>query len=728
MPSLKAGQFLFNRRYELVELLGAGGMGVVWRAWDHTGGGDVALKFLPSVLVLQDREMQRLREEVRAGKELRHSRIVATYGMEVEDATAAIVMEYVAGETLKEKLEAQAHGFFEPEEIEPWVRDVCEALGYLHDEAKRIHRDVKPANVMVDGEGRAKLMDFGISHRIKESVSRHSKTSEGQAAGSSSTLAYASPQQLSGKPSDKADDIYSLGATLYELLTGTPPFYRGGLEAVALQIKTEPVTPILERRQELVAEGLNASTGQSVAVTVEETILACLAKQREERPASAPSVVEGLTAKSGPLSPLSGAPQAKPSAKNTPDTHRPNRPSSDSSTLPAPVPLRGQPSHRDRRSQSGPLWALALLVIASLGAWAFLSKPKEVIKVVPKVVEDIAAKQEAEKQRQRADDLEKKHHEEQEKRLAAEAAAAKVKADAAAASVPAPTQTPVPPPTVPKALPVGTVATATKEHPFENSLGMKFVPVPIGAGESKGQRVLFSIWETRSKDYAAFVKETGYDAGEDWKTHSYNDVPVGRGEGERAEESSHPVADVSHDDGVAFCAWLTKKDRASGLIGLQDEYRLPTDTEWSYAVGIGEKEDASASPKEKDGGLEDVYPWGGPWPPPAGSGNYADETAKANGTDLLGIVEGYTDGYATTAPVGRFKENGLGIYDMGGNLWEWTSSLYDSGSSDRVVRGGSWNRGGRGYLASSFRFDYSPGFRSFSGGFRCVVVVGRSSP
>jgi formylglycine-generating enzyme required for sulfatase activity len=338
---------------------------------------------------------------------------------------------------------------------------------------------------------------------------------------------------------------------------------------------------------------------------------------------------------------------------------------------------------------------LALLVIASLGAWAFLSKPKEVIKVVPKVVEDIAAKQEAEKQRQRADDLEKKHHEEQEKRLAAEAAAAKVKADAAAASVPAPTQTPVPPPTVPKALPVGTVATATKEHPFENSLGMKFVPVPIGAGESKGQRVLFSIWETRSKDYAAFVKETGYDAGEDWKTHSYNDVPVGRGEGERAEESSHPVADVSHDDGVAFCAWLTKKDRASGLIGLQDEYRLPTDTEWSYAVGIGEKEDASASPKEKDGGLEDVYPWGGPWPPPAGS---------------------------------RFKENGLGIYDMRGNLWEWTSSLYDSGSSDRVVRGGSWNRGGRGYLASSFRFDYSPGFRSFSGGFRCVVVVGRSSP
>ena len=122
MPALKAGQLLFNRRYELLRQLGAGGMGVVWLARDHTEQTEVALKFLPTVLVLNESEMKRLRDEVRAGKELRHPKIVATYGMEVENATAAIVMEYVPGKTLRELLEAQERGFFEPEEITPWIK------------------------------------------------------------------------------------------------------------------------------------------------------------------------------------------------------------------------------------------------------------------------------------------------------------------------------------------------------------------------------------------------------------------------------------------------------------------------------------------------------------------------------------------------------------------------------------------------------------------------------
>ena len=297
MPSLREGQWLFNRRYELKKLLGAGGMGVVWLARDQTEEIDVALKFLPSLLVLQEREMQRLREEVRAGKELRHPRLVATYGMELEDGIAAIVMEYVPGQTLREKLDDAPRGFFETAEIQPWVADICTALDYLHEEAKRIHRDLKPANVMLDAGDRVKLMDFGISHRIKESVSRHSKTDEAAsgAGGSSSTLAYASPQQISGKPSDKADDIYSLGAMLYELLTGTPPFFRGGLEAVGFQIKTEPVTPLMERRQELVTDGLNASVGEAVPPNIEKVILDSLEKDREKRPKSASKVAQSFS-------------------------------------------------------------------------------------------------------------------------------------------------------------------------------------------------------------------------------------------------------------------------------------------------------------------------------------------------------------------------------------------------------------------------------------------------
>ncbi|MBL9129863.1 MAG: protein kinase [Verrucomicrobiaceae bacterium] len=283
MPSLKAGQVLFNRRYELKQPLGAGGMGMVWLARDHTELIDVALKFLPSVLVLQDREMQRLRDEVRAGKELRHPRLVATYGMEMENGIAAIVMEYVQGQTLRQRLDDHPRGFFEPEDIRGWVKDMTDGLTYLHEEAKRIHRDLKPANVMVDANGRAKLMDFGISHRIKEGLSRHSKTSDGEASSSSSTLAYASPQQITGKPASTADDLYSLGATVYELLTGTPPFFRGGMDAVRGQIKDEPATPIMERRQELVQEGLNRSTGESVRGGIAQAVMACLAKDRDKR-------------------------------------------------------------------------------------------------------------------------------------------------------------------------------------------------------------------------------------------------------------------------------------------------------------------------------------------------------------------------------------------------------------------------------------------------------------
>jgi hypothetical protein len=265
----------------------------------------------------------------------------------------------------------------------------------------------------------------------------------------------------------------------------------------------------------------------------------------------------------------------------------------------------------------------------------------------------------------------------------------------------------------------------TKAAPFTNSLGMKFVPVLTYKG---GEKVLFSIWETRSKDYAAFVTATSYDAGEDWKTYSYKEIPVGRGAGEDAEESSHPVANVSHDDGVAFCVWLTKKDRASGLIGPKDEYRLPTDNEWSYAVGIVDKEDASATPKEKSEAgktkLADIYPWGGSFTASAISGNYADEDAKARGVDTFGVIEGYHDKHATTAPVGSFTANSFGLYDLGGNLWEWTSSEWEPGSPSRVLRGGSWYNDSESSLLSSYRVDFTRGNRYYRGsGFRCVLVV-----
>ena len=203
-------------------------------------------------------------------------------------------MEYVPGWTLRQVLDEHPRHFCEPDDIEPWLRDIVEGLTYLHGEAGRIHRDLKPANVMIETAGRARLMDFGISHRIKEGLTRHSKTGDtSPAANTSSTLAYASPQQLRGEPGKAADDLYSLGALVYELLTGSPPWFRGTPETVRMQILDPqlPLTPLMERRQELVEEGANAEIGKPVPQGWERAVQSCLAKDRAQRPASAGEVL-----------------------------------------------------------------------------------------------------------------------------------------------------------------------------------------------------------------------------------------------------------------------------------------------------------------------------------------------------------------------------------------------------------------------------------------------------
>lgn len=266
-------------------------------------------------------------------------------------------------------------------------------------------------------------------------------------------------------------------------------------------------------------------------------------------------------------------------------------------------------------------------------------------------------------------------------------------------------------------------ATATKDKPFTNSLGMKFVPVP-------GTQVLFCIHETRSKDFAAFIadKNRGYiisnsDA-DDWRTWVYKTVPVGRGEGEKAADSVHPAASVSWLDATAFCEWLSKKEGKS--------YRLPTDREWSIAVGI--PQEPAGTPKELDlSGVPEVYPWDGKFVASAISGNYSDAEASAKFGGLLSTIEGYRDGFATTAPVMSFTPNRWGLYDLGGNLSEWCTNCYDGTdplgkdktlTESRVFRGGSWIDHDSAHLLSSNRMRDAPGIRNHRVGFRCVVVPG----
>ena len=264
---------------------------------------------------------------------------------------------------------------------------------------------------------------------------------------------------------------------------------------------------------------------------------------------------------------------------------------------------------------------------------------------------------------------------------------------------------------------------ATKDNPWVNSLGMKFVPVA-------GTQVLFSVWDTRVQDFEAFVKSTGYDprvgmysVGKDgWKQRGATWRKPGFSQG-----PTHPVVGVSWNDAEEFCKWLTKRERSAGVLPENREYRLPKDEEWSAAVGL--KNEVGSTPEEKDGKIE-LYPWDIPqirdksWPPPAGAGNYAGEEAK-NGdwpTDWA-VIEGYNDGYTWTSPVGSFEANFNGLYDMGGNVWQWCEDKYNPEKQDRVFRGASWNDNAPGDLVASYRGERRPDARYAVYGFRCVVAV-----
>jgi len=215
-----------------------------------------------------------------------------------------------------------------------------------------------------------------------------------------------------------------------------------------------------------------------------------------------------------------------------------------------------------------------------------------------------------------------------------------------------------------------------------NSLGMKFVNVP-------GTSVKFCIWDVRVQDYRAYAEaNAGADAS--WKNPGF------------AQGDTHPVVKVSWNDAKAFCDWLSRKEGKT--------YRLPTDAEWSVAVGL--QGESGSSPAEKDGKIEGVYPWGAQWPPPNGAGNYAAG---------LGV-----DNFANTSPVGSFAANQFGLYDMGGNVWQWCEDWYDSDQRYRVLRGASWYYIDPGRLLSSCRGINTPGDRYSFIGFR-VVLGGASS-
>src|SRR2546430_3442971 len=278
------GQIVFGR-YKLIKVLGRGGMGIGWLARDEELERNVALKFLPD-LMIQDRALlDQLKRETKRCLELTHPHIVRIHDFVHDERSGCISMEYVDGETLSNLRAEKEQKVFDPDEIADWVTQLCEALDYAHNRAKVIHRDLKPANLMVNQRGDLKVADFGIARSLVDSASR--LTAE---QGRSGTLVYMSPQQLSGDRGTHLDDIYSLGATIYELLTSKPPFYSGNIDR---QICERVAPSMTERRKEFDIEPA------SIPQIWEEVVGPCLAKDPSRRPQSAVEVAQRLQLPSG---------------------------------------------------------------------------------------------------------------------------------------------------------------------------------------------------------------------------------------------------------------------------------------------------------------------------------------------------------------------------------------------------------------------------------------------
>jgi len=278
------GQIVFGR-YTLIKVLGRGGMGIVWLARDEELERNVALKFLPD-LMIQDRALlDQLKRETKRCLELTHPHIVRIHDFVHDERSGCISMEYVDGATLSNLRAEKEQKVFAPDEIAGWISQLCDALDYAHNRARVIHRDLKPANLMVNQRGDLKVADFGIARSLVDSASR--LTAE---EGRSGTLVYMSPQQLNGDLSTHLDDIYSLGATIYELLTSRSPFYSGNIDR---QICERVAPPMTERRKEFNIEPA------FVPQIWEKVVAGCLAKDPSRRPQSAVEVAQRLQFSSG---------------------------------------------------------------------------------------------------------------------------------------------------------------------------------------------------------------------------------------------------------------------------------------------------------------------------------------------------------------------------------------------------------------------------------------------
>jgi predicted Ser/Thr protein kinase len=323
---------LIAGRYELLELIGSGGMSSVWKAHDRLLDRVVAIKVLHEQFTADEEYVERFRREARSVAQLSHPNIVTVIDRGEDEGRQFIVFECVEGENLKQLVERT--GRLPVRDALEMAIQMGRALAFAHARGL-VHRDVKPQNVLLNEDGQAKMTDFGIAR----SVDVHGVTITGTVLGTSE---YIAPEQARGQRVDPLTDVYSLGVVLYELLTGSVPFQGENFVAIALRHVNEPPPSVLDRRPD---------APPRVAMAVERA----MAKRPEDRFHSMDEFVIELEDALADLDPAS-----------------------EQATMIARRPVTAAPRRRaERRRRRGVFWPIAavfaVLAIAALAAYGALA-------------------------------------------------------------------------------------------------------------------------------------------------------------------------------------------------------------------------------------------------------------------------------------------------------------------------------------------------------------------
>jgi serine/threonine protein kinase len=346
-PGVKIGA----GRYQLVKELGRGAMGQVWLGQDTQLDEHVAIKVLNNDVAKDAVSLLDLKREVQKSRKLSHDNIIRIHDLvQLPGENPFITLEYVEGTDLHAIQLNQPDRIFQWADVKPYVLQLCDALDYAH-ERKIVHRDLKPPNVMIAKDGVLKLADFGIAASMADATGRSSMANI-----ISGTPQFMSPQQMLGDSPKASDDIYALGATIYDLLTGRPPFHTGD---IAQQVHHVTPMPLEQRLAEF---GLQ----NSVPDYVNGVVMSCLAKDPEARPASAGAIAEWIRTEG-----KSTRPAERKKTKTGVEKITPEEPIQAEAETPAPVEAQPQ----EAKGKKSPILAIAAVAaIAVILGVIFLGK------------------------------------------------------------------------------------------------------------------------------------------------------------------------------------------------------------------------------------------------------------------------------------------------------------------------------------------------------------------